>query len=196
MCGEQKGSPSWPYTYMGSPPRVRGTVGGIGKIPLQEGITPACAGNSPLYEKDLPRSRDHPRVCGEQAAYLLEELGRKGSPPRVRGTAGMCDCVAQAWGITPACAGNSCCGGIRPPAPKDHPRVCGEQRIAGKCKVREVGSPPRVRGTAAATAGWVERGGITPACAGNRARPCGTSRTGGGSPPRVRGTGRTTAAKY
>ena len=107
VCGEQKGSPSWPYTYMGSPPRVRGTVGGIGKIPLQEGITPACAGNSPLYEKDLPRSRDHPRVCGEQAAYLLEELGRKGSPPRVRGTdTSIYDTMTQQR-ITPACAGNS-----------------------------------------------------------------------------------------
>ena len=86
--------------------------------------------------------------------------------------------------------------------------MCGEQIQSTARPLCRGGSPPRVRGTAAATAGWVERRGITPACAGNSAlselsratqedhpRVCGeqliyVAHSAGppGSPPRVRGT--------
>ena len=50
-------------------------------------ITPACAGNSSSIRDVSSASRDHPRVCGEQAAAPALEPGEGGSPPRVRGTA-------------------------------------------------------------------------------------------------------------
>ena len=107
-------------------------------------------------------------MCGEQVDSLtwFEEVVE--SPPRVRGTACLCDCVAQAWGITPACAGN------RPPeipcksGTPDHPRVCGEQISRAIWVATSSGSPPRVRGTAADALDGKGRIGITPACAGNR----------------------------
>ena len=51
---------------------------------------------------------------------------------------------------------------------RDHPRVCGEQFSLRPVQLRNVGSPPRVRG---AVTGKVTRRvftGITPACAGSR----------------------------
>ena len=112
--------------------------------------------------------------------------------------------------ITPACAGNSAISRRQAAGSPDHPRVCGEQRIRYHIYRCRNGSPPRVRGTARLLSGVKRAWGITPACAGNRARGlcfcagredhprvCGkqnilTNNPTGpeGSPPRVRGTAR------
>ena len=71
------------------------------------GITPACAGKRGRPHSGPGTTRDHPRVCGEKAAFTrLDDLRN---------------------GITPACAGKS---NARPSpcgAGRDHPRVCGEK---------------------------------------------------------------------
>ena len=113
---------------------------------------------------------------------------RRGSPPRVRGTAYAANERYAVAGITPACAGNR----TTPPIPAAARR----------------GSPPRVRGTVV-DATWEQVvGRITPACAGNSCalpklpqmsrdhpRVCGEQGLAlvmiqgkHGSPPRVRGT--------
>ena len=86
--------------------------------------------------------------------------------------------------------------------------MCGEQQRHDAIGEVKPGSPPRVRGTAAAYADAAQPVGITPACAGNRGRlealyektedhprVCGEqvlfwppARLLKGSPPRVRGT--------
>ena len=86
--------------------------------------------------------------------------------------------------------------------------MCGEQRPPEQIEFKEVGSPPRVRGTACAGPGLALVWRITPACAGNSGgqlsfelpnpdhpRVCGEQQHGKtehefhvGSPPRVRGT--------
>ena len=91
---------------------------------------------------------------------------------------------------------------------RDHPRVCGEQMPPEQVEFKEVGSPPRVRGTDNSTMEENLYRRITPACAGNRApgvllpsnhrdhpRVCGeqsikaaSEASMEGSPPRVRGT--------
>ena len=131
----------------------------------------------------------------------------KGSPPRVRGKARSCPSVKESCGITPACAGKR-----RPLAQQsarsgDHPRVCGEKLINSPPLKFAVGSPPRVRGKALKQSTMVLDIGITPACAGKRARSsrfryalrdhprvCGEKQSAyppepkcRGSPPRVRG---------
>ena len=132
VCGEQHGSLCCFPAIRGSPPRVRGTVGAGLKFIVYIRITPACAGNRSHFFRAIISPPDHPRVCGEQFCQRISRCTDGGSPPRVRGTAGLCDCVAQAWGITPACAGNSTprCRRYIPPA--DHPRVCGEQEPEGR----------------------------------------------------------------
>ena len=91
-----------------------------------------------------------------------------GSPPRVRGTGGDAITMSTQLRITPACAGNSGGRGSRYAGLEDHPRVCGEQFAAEIASAQTEGSPPRVRGTAAANFLALIPVGITPACAGNR----------------------------
>ena len=209
MCGEQPSTRAIFAHTNGSPPRVRGTGRALAGKDSVQGITPACAGNSP-YESLFPwEELDHPRVCGEQAFLPVCKAMLDGSPPRVRGTERPFSAESSAARITPACAGNSACKELFEAAQEDHPRVCGEQSWEYTCDPRGRGSPPRVRGTALPDmAGWACTG-ITPACAGNRAngnnrnrhcrdhpRVCGeqpssvpASYPRPGSPPRVRGTG-------
>ena len=147
-------------------------------------------------------------MCGEQLKIMdvLDVL--KGSPPRVRGTEA---CEWRQRGvvrITPACAGNSRARKSFCLCFTDHPRVCGEQMRDIHTRCREEGSPPRVRGTVAASMEQLRHLRITPACAGNSAASCPRCplrwdhpRVCGeqagitvctlslkGSPPRVRGT--------
>ena len=143
-------------------------------------------------------------------------MGRWGSPPRVRGTAASGQYIVVALGITPACAGNSLAPGFACAAPRDHPRVCGEQPFPGGNIRYPQGSPPRVRGTGVYSLFCRHRKRITPACAGNSSslmplassrrdhpRVCGEQlstlfvRRGlCGSPPRVRGTERTSGGVH
>ena len=151
---------------------------------------------------------DHPRVCGEQNLKYFCYVSIRGSPPRVRGTVHHAAGHRQCEGITPACAGNSKLVHNSAPLEWDHPRVCGEQQEREEIPMPDLGSPPRVRGTAARRARAQAESGITPACAGNsiphrsfrspardHPRVCGEQvrlsawlRLYRGSPPRVRGT--------
>ena len=127
MCGEQAVAVPFLREPPGSPPRVRGTDACILHAEAAEGITPACAGNSPYHVisavavritpacagnrasrvKWNSASKDHPRVCGEQLLRLLILYQPEGSPPRVRGTEAEAVLKAMLNRITPACAGNS-----------------------------------------------------------------------------------------
>ena len=133
---------------------------------------------------------------------------RRGSPPRVRGTASTAGSVVFFIGITPAGAGNRSVAVSWARLMRDHPRGCGEQSRRIRRITGGTGSPPRVRGTVPDRCGYHRITGITPAGAGNRAlswrlqppvwdhpRGCGEQDRRGprprwreGSPPRVRGT--------
>ena len=147
-------------------------------------------------------------MCGEQLLLCHGSPPNCGSPPRVRGTAGLSPASRPAPRITPACAGNRLPSGTVISALQDHPRVCGEQLVAVELVIWAEGSPPRVRGTVRSQGSLSTPARITPACAGNREtelwhlpekwdhpRVCGEqwvtamNRTSSkGSPPRVRGT--------
>ena len=160
----------------------------------QLGITPACAGKRSTLLCAPPRSRDHPRACGEKRvrgkvhlrhnANLSPEdhprvCGEKsfnivfccifqGSPPRVRGKGPGFRVKGFPCGITPACAGKRP-GFLRfAVRPQDHPRVCGEKPSRTYPKRSFRGSPPRVRGKGPLSGRGIRCGGITPACAGKR----------------------------
>ena len=148
-------------------------------------------------------------MCGEKSAKDKDQETGTGSPPRVRGKGFFTKTATRQTRITPACAGKSGRVLLLRAEQKDHPRVCGEKQIADAQKEIKVGSPPRVRGKEVQRAGDGRRDGITPACAGKRARPpccppcgrdhprvCGEKSTVRlspwmivGSPPRVRGKG-------
>ena len=162
----------------------------------QLGITPACAGKrstllcAPPRSRDHPRAcgekrvrgkvhlrhnanlspEDHPRVCGEKCTNVCRRTHHKGSPPRVRGK--------DIWGarqlgivrITPACAGKSVHVVEFHSHGEDHPRVCGEKLAVSAADIAQKGSPPRVRGKVAGLIVMLPQIRITPACAGKRQR--------------------------
>ena len=170
MCGEK---PIRAYVMIwnqGSPPRVRGKVhvspGQVGGV----GITPAYAGKRPLRCRPRSAGRDHPRVCGEKGYIRCRSCFELGSPPRVRGKVVPICVTPQAVGITPACAGKSALCASGGDRSRDHPRVCGEKENELREFAAQIGSPPRVRGKDVGAVEALLHGGITPACAGKRAK--------------------------
>ena len=131
-------------------------------------ITPACAGNSSIGLARLSPAANHPRLRGEQFNRDMTCRGFQGSPPLARGTVFALQLAEGARGITPACAGNSAPIFVRACACWDHPRLRGEQRHRHRKLVYVVGSPPLARGTEPLVTADRAKGGITPACAGNR----------------------------
>ena len=106
-------------------------------------------------------------MCGEQVLCRVVLFSDVGSSPRVRGTEIQHQLHLQDVGIIPACAGNRVNDAAIEAAKKDHPRVCGEQFESRSNVFSQLGSSPRVRGTARqATASGVSVR-IIPACAGN-----------------------------
>ncbi len=108
----------------------------------------------------------------------------------MRGTARCEYPFCRSSGITPACAGNSEHLQACPARTPDHPRVCGEQ--PGKFMLGNInlGSPPRVRGTAnfpREIDGLVR---ITPRVCGEQTPIAAPNYCVIGSPQRVRGTDR------
>ena len=149
VCGEQHFLAHHQRQYLGSPPRVRGTVSVRAGNSITVGITPACAGNSSIFKGTGCDHEDHPRVCGEQPNYGPWYYAKEGSPPRVRGTVIVRHTFLRCPGITPACAGNRRKSALAMGWFGDHPRVCGEQLFLARRRTLPPGSPPRVRGTAA-----------------------------------------------
>ena len=91
------------------------------------GITPAYAGKSETLFPVFRISQDHPRVCGEKVSVELSADAYEGSPPRMRGKAGLAWQCANGDRITPAYAGKSKKLHIIRAYMRDHPRVCGEK---------------------------------------------------------------------
>ena len=69
VCGEHATMQSLFLAMTGSSPRVRGTLLRTVWYLQPHGIIPACAGNTCMTSGLPRRSRDHPRVCGEHAAF-------------------------------------------------------------------------------------------------------------------------------
>ena len=128
VCGEQPPLGAPHVIPMGSSPRVRGAVMQCLTSHGVPRIIPACAGSSCAPTAAPSYTRDHPRVCGEQARPNQPPHNGTGSSPRVRGAGFIAtkDCTTE--GIIPACAGSRTAAGGIQWSSWDHPRVCGEQR--------------------------------------------------------------------
>ena len=136
------------------------------------GITPACAGKSGTVGAVGNAIGDHPRMCGEKAAFQRLHLAMLGSPPHVRGKDLQRPRQHRGTGITPACAGKSFCFRSSSVRTWDHPRMCGEKLAFFVFCPYVLGSPPHVRGKALFIKNHFPFVGITPACAGKRCTCC------------------------
>ena len=91
----------------GSPPHARGKLvrGEPGQRSVR--ITPACAGKTHKQTQTRIKSRDHPRMRGENKPRICKLNMTVGSPPHARGKhLGDFETAIEA-GITPACAGKT-----------------------------------------------------------------------------------------
>ena len=127
VCGEKPAVAVLFSKTMGSPPRMRGKEKGRRTHKVKSGITPAYAGKSAYLSPEDTAGRDHPRVCGEKYSWEKSTCKIFGSPPRMRGKAGLVQIVCRLRGITPAYAGKSHKVRLQAPGRWDHPRVCGEK---------------------------------------------------------------------
>ena len=207
MCGEKSAPRITSPVSWGSPPHVRGKGFCAVEIHCCCGITPACAGKSGTVGAVGNAIGDHPRMCGEKAAFQRLHLAMLGSPPHVRGKDLQRPRQHRGTGITPACAGKSFCFRSSSVRTWDHPRMCGEKGSRYREQIYSLGSPPHVRGKACLLCFLPIRTGITPACAGkslpslffahtywDHPRMCGEKHyslkitfLSSGSPPHVRG---------
>ena len=166
MCGENRVEKFRLTLLLGSPPRVRGKLGGIIRAAQGVRITPACAGKTSACKLSDYTIQDHPRVCGENGPALCDVREHLGSPPRVRGKPSSIASALRPLRITPACAGKTTLRYRDQFSAGDHPRVCGENPPVCAPYLRRLGSPPRVRGKLSPETQMKEPQRITPACAG------------------------------
>ncbi len=110
-------------------------------------------------------------MCGENAMTKLAKTWAQGSPPHVRGKPCFSSLARLVVGITPACAGKTRHGNLVNVGFEDHPRMCGENKMANKKAWEPRGSPPHVRGKLGEPLDRLQIGRITPACAGKTICP-------------------------
>ena len=147
---------------------MRGKASPARRNQARKRITPAYAGKRNNNTPAFPGLEDHPRVCGEKGERIVAFVSNVGSPPRMRGKGQRPRRGYPFRGITPAYAGKRRSSMLGCAAAWDHPRVCGEKKVAGLDAVKVQGSPPRMRGKEGAYSGIHPKGGITPAYAGKR----------------------------
>ena len=195
-CGENISAARRTAKRQGSPPRMRGKLRYEGIEQLLERITPAHAGKTnTLICCSLP-GKDHPRACGENSVIIQRcRLCQRITPAHAGKTRGVCGYLLYR---------------------QDHPRACGENDTTILWTVKEIGSPPRMRGKLIKSVCAICRLRITPAHAGKTARSvltadrqqdhpraCGENRkqpprnfSQRGSPPRMRGKQKASALDY
>ena len=145
-CGENFNRFQCFKFHIGSPPQVRGKQVRQAHSGWRNRITPAGAGKTASIAVLIASRTDHPRRCGENNAAMVMKPGAPGSPPQVRGKPALTNAVYTADRITPAGAGKTKTPTSAVLLARDHPRRCGENRQSAGRGLREMGSPPQVRG--------------------------------------------------
>ena len=106
-CGENSVTRPLCARCPGSPPRMRGKLGGCVHPERAGGITPAHAGKTPDERRQYGHRGDHPRACGENMSLTCSSVSLAGSPPRMRGKPVAFYDAIRYGGITPAHAGKT-----------------------------------------------------------------------------------------
>ena len=89
---------------------------------------------------------EHPRVCGENLKWVVSGVMVSGTSPRMRGKHGLGRLGVYAYRNIPAYAGKTTVSSSRCATPQEHPRVCGENRLARAREDAAAGTSPRMRG--------------------------------------------------
>ena len=127
---------------------------------------PAYAGKTKVYHADTRRCEEHPRVCGENAMSLPTIAKARGTSPRMRGKL-FCHRIGLTFPRNiPAYAGKTSLRLLTSLRRQEHPRVCGENELAGLGCLGEEGTSPRMRGKLASLQDRINHSRNIPAYAG------------------------------
>ncbi len=148
-------------------PPARGALALVALARRARGIIPADAGSTSRRRSSEHVARDHPRGCGEHAAYDTNGQGGEGSSPQMRGPQDRLGQQRRHGGIIPADTGSTRWRRWRSTGPWDHPRGCGEHVKLLPLRPRGAGSSPRMRGAPVAVHADALDVGIIPADAGS-----------------------------
>ena len=107
---------------------------------------PAYAGKTFDLKTRHHQATEHPRVCGENGISSITRIVTSGTSPRMRGKLAAEMFVAAARRNIPAYAGKTHCRQKRHNQGKEHPRVCGENKVYPCALSRQRGTSPRMRG--------------------------------------------------
>ena len=187
LCGEKISLIQSSHLLSGSPPPMRGKVGGGMRFKFPFGITPAYAGKSGKVNFVGKTQGDHPRLCGEKRAVRIHAPHVPGSPPPMRGKVRYFGLLTNHKGITPAYAGKSLWNRKIPLCHWDHPRLCGEKRSGGSTSSFVRGSPPPMRGKVTPSFAFLLHFGDHPRLCGEKSRSFMIFTLFPGSPPPMRG---------
>ena len=108
-CGEHRVSLATLPRWAGLPPLVRGAPGCRCRRRRRRGPTPAGAGSTGCSSPRSPSSAAYPRWCGEHGKIVIEDDGRLGLPPLVRGAHRQGRRIRRLRRPTPAGAGSTAC---------------------------------------------------------------------------------------
>ena len=112
-------------TFLGSSPRMRGSLASEVLAYSALGIIPAHAGLTLVRHSRTAASRDHPRACGAHYFTFGFPQSFMGSSPRMRGSLGNLPFSGVDSGIIPAHAGLTRIQTAAAKLTRDHPRACG-----------------------------------------------------------------------
>ena len=165
-CGAHNYAGVFCTGYMGSSPRMRGSLPPRCILPSPRGIIPAHAGLTRRGPSSAAGRKDHPRACGAHPFFDPELPLDLGSSPRMRGSLTAMRTPLMQPGIIPAHAGLTIGVEAAWLVWRDHPRACGAhfENPSQMCYNR--GSSPRMRGSPGRQVSVQEFTGIIPAHAG------------------------------
>ena len=148
-------------------PRVCGENGSLFPwLPTPLENIPAYAGKTrPPISPWLAWS-EHPRVCGENTKRVWSATGTSGTSSRMRGKRGRSGQWHLSWRNIPAYAGKTHRRAAGTPLPREHPRVCGENRPTSATTTIHGGTSPRMRRKPHATSAQATTTRNIPAYAG------------------------------
>ena len=130
----------------GSSPRMRGALRITVELVKVERIIPADAGSTRSPCSSMRSGRDHPRGCGEHCHRASVRDYQGGSSPRMRGAPYRQPMRRSSRWIIPADAGSTFTSCSNVFTSWDHPRGCGEHKLAPESRAACAGSSPRMRG--------------------------------------------------
>ena len=104
-CGEHSSEISWPSSFGGSSPRMRGARKPIQMYAKGYRIIPADAGSTTVVFMQIYGERDHPRGCGEHMFLSNYSVLVMGSSPRMRGARSLSATTCAGMGSSPRMRG-------------------------------------------------------------------------------------------